>query len=94
MNAKEAREYAKKQMSVVEGKNVPIFNETIGIIKKAIEDDPTKSYISVESLPKQVIGWLENAGYETASYQVGPNETGLKISWSEEGIKMYNHYDK
>lgn len=96
MNAKEAREYAKQQLSVVQGNNKLIFDSIIDAIKTEISRDPTKNFIAIEIPPKQVIAWLESKeyGYETAQYQTGPNESSLKISWDENGIKVYGYQDR
>jgi hypothetical protein len=96
MNAKEARAYAQKLLTVVEGENKKTFDCILMHIKEAIDKDPTCTYTFIDMPRKQIIAWLESDkyGYETAPYQSGTNETSLKISWSEEGIKAYNHYDK
>lgn len=96
MNAKQAREYAHKLLTKVEGINKVVFDEVLQQIKDTIDANPTHTYLIVEYyLPKQVIAWLESKeyGYETASCQTGINEEGTKISWSEDGLKM-NYYDK
>jgi hypothetical protein len=96
MNAKEARAYAQKLLTVVEGENKKTFERILMYIKEVIDKDPTCTYAYIDMPPKQIIAWLESDkyGYETAPCQSGINETALKISWSEEGIKAYNHYDK
>ena len=93
MNAKEAREYAQKLLTKVDGKNKDVFDEILLSIQYSIDSDPTRTYITCSDVPKQVIAWLESKdyGYETCPYQLGPNESGLKISWAEEGIKMYGN---
>lgn len=91
MNAKQAREYAKQLLTKVEGANKEVFDLIVLEIKKSIENDPTKTYLITELPPKQVIAWLEGVEYETAICQTGMNEQSLKISWSEEGLKMYGN---
>jgi hypothetical protein len=95
MNAKQAREYAQKKLTVVEGKNKDIFEDILSLIKACIDSDPTKTYAIIDAPPAQVIAWLESKeyGYETAPCK-GAIENSLKVSWSEEGIKQYGHYDK
>lgn len=94
MNAKQAREYAQKLLTNIEGENVIVFDQVLEQIKDTMDGDPTKTYIIIPGdLPKQVVAWLESKdyGYETAYCQLGPNESGIKISWAEEGIKMYGN---
>lgn len=91
MTAKEARDYAKKRLSIVEGENKELFQAILDEITHNIELDPTRTFISISVPPRQIIAWLESPGYgyETKIVQCGPAESELKISWSEDSMKMY-----
>lgn len=93
MNAKQARAYANQQLAQLSEQNRLILSQIMSSIKKAIDEDPTKTYVTVAIPPKQVIASLEGPeyGYETAIVTAGPNESELKISWAEGGIKQYGN---
>lgn len=93
MNAKEARTYAQKLLTVIDGCNKDVFLGILQQIHDAIDNDPSKTYIIIDIPPKQVIAWLESKeyGYETAEYRSGENDFSLKVSWAEEGLKGGYH---
>lgn len=82
MTAKEARELAAKQLKTLDGQYKSEFDNIMTTIKGAIEDDPTVTSISVNTLSSPVKAKLTDREHQfNVEYINDRSEFYYKISW-------------